>query len=148
MERGEVEGYSSAFWNQLQNTQAGLIRDKKIKFFLQYGKAPHPGLAGVPFARDLPTATTEDKQIFEASILPLVMGYPYILAPGVPADRVAAIQRAFTTTLKDPAFVEEAKKLNLEVAPVTGEEIKKAITEAYTMPQTLIARLTHLYNAQ
>ena len=76
------------------------------------------------------------------------MGYPYILAPGVPADRVAAIQRAFTTTLKDPAFVEEAKKLNLEVAPVTGEEIKKAITEAYTMPQTLIARLTHLYNAQ
>jgi tripartite-type tricarboxylate transporter receptor subunit TctC len=147
MERGEVEGYSSAFWNQLQNTQGALIRDKKIKFILQYGKNPHPGLAGVPFHRDLKTDTAEDRQIFEASILPLVMGYPYILGPNVPPDRVAAIQKAFDATLKDPGFLEEAKKLNLEVQPVTGAEIRKGIADAYGMSDTLKQRLTRLYTA-
>jgi tripartite-type tricarboxylate transporter receptor subunit TctC len=147
MQRGEVEGYSSAFWNQLQNTQGALISEKKIKFILQYGKAPHPGLAGVPFHRDLKTDTPEDMQIMNASVLPLVMGYPYILSPNVPADRKAAIQKAFDETMKDPEFIAEAKKANLEVQPVSGTEILNAIKEAYGMSPTLKARLTKLYNA-
>lgn len=148
MERGEVEGYSSAFWNQLQNTQQHLIKDKKLKFFLQYGKAPHPGLAGVPFAGDLPTATTEDRQIFDASIVPLILGYPYIMGPDVPADRGATMQKAFEQTLKDPEFLEEAKKLSLAIAPVTRAEIEKVISDTYKMPPPLVSRLTNLYNAQ
>jgi tripartite-type tricarboxylate transporter receptor subunit TctC len=148
MQQGEIEGYSSAFWNQLQNTQGDLIRDKKIKFIMQYGKAPHPGLAGVPFANDVPTQTKEDRQVFDASVLPLVLGYPYIMGPGVPADRRAAIQKAFDETLKDPEFIADAKKANLDVVPVPHQEIEKAIADAYTMPKPLIERLTNLYKAE
>ena len=44
-----------------------------------------------------------------------VMAWPCVAPPDAPAERVAALRRAFDDTLKDRDFLAEADKLNLEI---------------------------------
>ena len=46
-------------------------------------------------------------------------GRPFAAPPGVPADRVTALRRAFEDTLKDPEFISEAAKMQLEIEPLS-----------------------------
>ena len=94
MERGEVDGYAAAFWNTLKSTRPDWLRDRKIRLLVQYGAEPNPELPGVPFARDL-AAAEDDRILLDFANAPLAFGHPFVLPPGVPADRVAAWRRAF-----------------------------------------------------
>ena len=59
--------------------------------------------------------------------------------PGVPADRAAALRKAFDATIKDPEFLAEAKLRGQEVNPVTGETLDKLLAELYATPKDVIA---------
>jgi tripartite-type tricarboxylate transporter receptor subunit TctC len=147
MERGEVDGYSSAFWNSLKATKPDWLRDGKIKLLVQYGAEPNPELAGVPFARDLATAE-DDKILLDVANAPLAFGRPFVLPPGVPAERVAAWRRAFLEAYQDPAFIADAARLGFDIDPSTGEEMQATLARAYAAPQRVIARLRSLYEAE
>jgi tripartite-type tricarboxylate transporter receptor subunit TctC len=69
------------------------------------------------------------------------MGRPYIGPPGVPADRLQAIRRAFDATMQDPAYLEEAKAQQMFVEPMTGEEMQDLIKSFYANPPDLVERL-------
>jgi hypothetical protein len=58
----------------------------------------------------------------------------------VPAERLAAIRQAFAATLRDPAFIDEAKKLELNVIPVGAEEILTIVMKAYAAPPEIVRR--------
>jgi tripartite-type tricarboxylate transporter receptor subunit TctC len=66
------------------------------------------------------------------------------MPPGVPPDRVAILRSAFDATLKDPAFLAEAGKLQLEVEPLTGPEIAALLKTAYGTPKPIVARAAQL----
>ena len=69
-------------------------------------------------------------------------GRTYFLPPGVPADRVEAVRRAFDATMKDPAFVADAKRMEIDVDPLTGEETQALITEVHqTTPPAVVERV-------
>jgi tripartite-type tricarboxylate transporter receptor subunit TctC len=68
------------------------------------------------------------------------MGRPYLAPPGIPEDRKAALRRAFDATMRDPAFLEEATKLRLDIAPITGEAIERFLHDAYSTPKPLVER--------
>ena len=76
--------------------------------------------------QDLAT-NAKHREIFEFLCLVPAMGRPFFMPPGVPAERVAAIRAAFAATMKDPAFLEEASRARLDVAPLTGEEIAEVV---------------------
>jgi tripartite-type tricarboxylate transporter receptor subunit TctC len=61
--------------------------------------------------------------------------------PGTPADRVAALRKALADTFKDPAYIEEAKKLEFDVNPVSAERMSKIVSEAYATPVDIQKRL-------
>ena len=88
----------------------------------------------------------EDKRLAEAAIAPLSAGRPYLLPPGVPADRVAAMRKAFIDTFKDPEFLAEAEKRRLGVnAPRDGQGLQEVIERDYKgTPPALIERLRKL----
>jgi len=67
-----------------------------------------------------------------------VMGRPFAAPPGVPEDRKQALRKAFDATLKDPAFIEEAEKLKLDVNPVSGAEIDKLVADLYRTPKDVV----------
>jgi tripartite-type tricarboxylate transporter receptor subunit TctC len=61
--------------------------------------------------------------------------------PGVPADRVKALREAFDATVKDLAFLEDAKKQNLDIQPVSGEELQQIVADIVGAPKPIVDRL-------
>jgi len=59
----------------------------------------------------------------------------------VPAERVTALRRAFDATVKDPAFVAEAAKLQLDVDPLTGEAVQALVAQLAATPPANVARV-------
>jgi tripartite-type tricarboxylate transporter receptor subunit TctC len=74
----------------------------------------------------------------------LAFGRPYLAPPGVPAERVAALRKAFMDTFQDPAFLEEAKTQHYDVSPISGEEMTALIDELGKTPQPVIKRVAAL----
>src|SRR5258708_37956697 len=62
------------------------------------------------------------------------MGRPFLAPPGLPAERLALLRRAFMETMRDKAFLAEAEKIQLEITPVTGEAVQKLVAEIYATP--------------
>jgi tripartite-type tricarboxylate transporter receptor subunit TctC len=71
-------------------------------------------------------------------------GRPYLLPPGIPAERLKILREAFVKTMADPGFLDEAKRRNLEVKPSTGEELEKLAKEVMAQPPEVIERVTKL----
>jgi hypothetical protein len=46
--------------------------------------------------------------------------------------------------VKDPAFIDAAKKAKLNVSPITGQEIAEVIDAAYKTPKPVIDRTKKL----
>jgi tripartite-type tricarboxylate transporter receptor subunit TctC len=72
------------------------------------------------------------------------MGRQFVLPPGVPADRIAALRAAFDATMKDPQFLDDAKLQNAEIDPAGGEEINALLDRVYAAPPDLVARIREL----
>jgi tripartite-type tricarboxylate transporter receptor subunit TctC len=148
MERGEVDGYPSIFYNSLMSTHPTWVADKKIKLLVQYGAAAEPEIADVPFAPDLVT-NPDDKRMLQTAFAPLALGRPFLMPPGGPADRVAAMRQALADTFKDPDFLAETDQLQLGVKnPRSGDEIAAEVSRAYQTPPQIVERLRALAQGQ
>ena len=61
-----------------------------------------------------------------------------VMAPGVPMDRVNAMEKAYMETLKDPEFLAEATRLKFEIEPITGKQIRDFVDEIMALkPETV-----------
>jgi tripartite-type tricarboxylate transporter receptor subunit TctC len=147
MERGEVNGYPSVFYSALMSTHPTWYKDKLIRILVQMGLEKQPQIPEVPFALDL-APTPEDKQLMVAAFAPLSAGRPYLMPPGVPADRVAFMRKALMDTFADPDFVTEADKRGLGVdSPRGGKELSDLLERVYNQtPANIVARLRKLTN--
>jgi tripartite-type tricarboxylate transporter receptor subunit TctC len=99
----------------------------------------HPELPGVPLVTDF-AKTDAQRAILKMVFARQVMGRPFLAPPNVPADRVAALRQAFMATMKDKDFLVEADKTQLEVNPVSGEEVEKLVKDVYATPADIVAK--------
>ena len=88
-----------------------------------------PELGDVPLVMDL-TKDKEKLQILKLILAAQEMARPFAAPPGIPADRKAALVAAFDATMKDPEYLAEAKKLNIDVNPVSGKATRRAAGRA------------------
>ena len=120
----DVSGNShSSFMNQLGD----MWKDGNIIILAQTGTADgkkSPEFSDAPLLAEM-AKTPQHKDLVRATFLFSRYGYPYSMPPGVPADRVAIMRAAFDKTMKDPAFLAEAKKLGRPILPATGAELQK-----------------------
>jgi tripartite-type tricarboxylate transporter receptor subunit TctC len=138
MERGEIAGNCGDSWSSLKSTASDWLRDRKINIVAQFAIEKHKELADVPLIVD--QAKTEiEKAALRLLLGPQVSGRPFIAPPGVPAETLVALRRAFDATMKDPEFLASAQKMQLEIEPVTGEEIEKLVVELYKTPPEAVA---------
>jgi tripartite-type tricarboxylate transporter receptor subunit TctC len=68
-------------------------------------------------------------------------GRPYFLPPEVPAERVQALRRAFDATMKTPAFIADAAKLQLEIDPMSGEDVQALVAQLSRTSPDVVARV-------
>jgi hypothetical protein len=96
--------------------------------------SPNPELPGVPSLLHLVKSDVH-KQVLELLFARQEMGRPFVLPPGVPAERVAMLRKAFVDATKDPEFLADAQKLNFEVEVRDGEEMQKLMQQLYAKPK-------------
>jgi tripartite-type tricarboxylate transporter receptor subunit TctC len=82
--------------------------------------------------------TDEQRQVLTFFAGNTRLGRPLMAPPGVPADRVEALRRAFDATMKDSAFLKEAEAMGFEVVPQTGERIAERVTAALATPKDIV----------
>lgn len=139
MERGEVQGRCGWSWSSVKSTHKSWIDEKRMIVLLQLSLSKHPELPDVPLVTDF-AKTDEQRQILKMVFARQVMGRPFLAPPNVPADRVAALRTAFMATMKDKDFLAEAAKTDLEVNPVSGEDVERLVNEVYATPATIVAK--------
>ena len=139
MERGEVHG-TWANWSTLKAIAEQWIKDKKIRILAQWALRKHPEMPGVPLILDQ-AKTPEQKQSLDLALARLEFGRPFFMPPNVPAERVAAIRRAFDAVMKDKEFLDEADKLKIEVDPLGGEQVAALIEQIYKTPAATVERV-------
>jgi tripartite-type tricarboxylate transporter receptor subunit TctC len=140
MERGEVEGRGSNAWASWKSTRMDWIRDKKVNIIVQIGLKKEPDLPDVPLLIDL-AKNEDDKAVLRLLSAPTTIGRPIFTSPGVPEERVKALRAAFDATMKDPAFLEDAKKSGFDINPVSGEEMQKIVADIVATPKPIADRL-------
>jgi len=140
IERGEIEGEGGIGWAAVKAQVPQWITGKKIKVIAQYGLKRHTDLADVPSMLEL-AKNEADRRALTMLFARTEYGRPYFLPPEVPAARVAALRRAFDETMRDPAFVADAAKLQLDVDPMSGEQVQALVGDLARTPTDVVARV-------
>jgi hypothetical protein len=119
------------------------IADNLLNVIVQMGLSKLRDLPDVPSALDL-IEDPQNKQVMELILIRQEAGRPFAAPPDTPADRIAALRRAFADTLADPDFIAEAGKTQLEIEPMTGEDIARMLAKAYAVPKGVVERAAEL----
>jgi tripartite-type tricarboxylate transporter receptor subunit TctC len=143
MERGEVEGLCGLAYSSLKATQPNWFAEKKVNVLLQIGLTRAPDLPDVPSALEL-VSLPQDKKVLELILARQEMGRPFAAPPGVLANRMGLLRSAFQVTLKDPEFPSDAKRLQMEIDPLTADEIETLLKKTYAAPQAIVAQAAKL----
>ncbi len=139
VERGEADGICGLSWSTLKASNPDWIQNDRLNVLVQTGSKPHFELPTVPVLVDL-VKSDSDRKVVDLISFSEDMGRPFAMPPGTPKEMVAAMRRGFDATMKDPAFLEEARKAMQEVDPLTGEEMDASLRRNYAAPKELVRR--------
>ena len=140
LERREVDGRGSNSWASLKANNPGWIKDGKVNILFQVGPRREADLPGPPLLTEL-AQNDEQRQILEVVSGDAAVGRPVLTAPDVPVERVRALRKAFDDTMRDPAFLEAAKKANMYINPIGGEELQQIVGRILSPSPQVIERV-------
>ena len=147
MENGEVAGRATQNWSGWKSQKPDWLRDKKINLLAQAGARKHPELPDVPLLADF-ARSEEDRQILALYFATADMARPLWVGPDVPVDRVAALRKAFDATMGDTDFIEEARRINIDVEATGGAEVQRIVQRILGAPARVLDRARKFSEAQ
>jgi tripartite-type tricarboxylate transporter receptor subunit TctC len=139
MERNELQGRCGVSYGSLRVNKPEWLADKFVTVLIQMGLAKHPDLVDVPLLIDL-VKNEQDRAALELMLTPSIMARPFFAPPGVPAERVEVLRKAFDAAMKDPALIEDAAKQRLDLDPMTGAEMQAIFERLHALPQPVLER--------
>jgi tripartite-type tricarboxylate transporter receptor subunit TctC len=139
IERNEVQGICGLSLSTVRSQWRDLFDSGLVKNLLQLGAKADPSLIGVPFIFDL-AKSESDRQLYNLIFGPQGLGRSFAAAQDVPADRLQALRGAFTATMNDQAFLEDAQRAKLDIQPQTGEEVQKFVEATYASRPEVVER--------
>ena len=141
VENGELDGQLIGYVAGKIAKPAWTDPSGSMQILLQFARRTrHPELQDAPTARELAPNDTALKLIDMAE-LPYVVGRPFAAPPGIPADRAEALQQAFAKLIRDPEFLGEAKRLNIDLTPLDAKDTVAAVEALGRSPEDLRNRL-------
>ena len=102
-------------------------------------------LPDTPFIMDYARSEL-DQRALELIFTPTSMAWPLVTTPNVPADRVAELRHAFAETMKDPQFITEAAKMDLDINPVQGAAMDAIVRRITGYDSAAVQRARELGN--
>jgi tripartite-type tricarboxylate transporter receptor subunit TctC len=141
IEKGELDGRFN-YWSGWTSAKPDWIRDHKLVFLFRTGPHASDMPAGLPAFGDL--VTGQGRQMVQLAEGPDNIGVGFWTAPGLPAERFAALQKAFEDMTRDPNFLAEAQKLRTPIAPVSATDLSKIVAALYATPAPVLVRFKEL----
>jgi len=139
MERGEANGRCILSLSALKAAKPDWLTGKNVNILLQVGLAKSPELPDVPLLLDL-VKNDDDRQMLRLLSAPTAMARPFAAPAGLSAATATAIRRAFDATVIDPEFLAEAKTMQADISPTSGEEVQRLVGEIYATPSPVVGR--------
>jgi tripartite-type tricarboxylate transporter receptor subunit TctC len=139
MESGEVQGRGSNSWSSWKSTRPEWIAENKIFNLVQIALRRAPDLEGVPLMMEL-AQNDFDRDLLRFLSADTAIARAMVTTPGVPADRLAALRHAFDASMKLPALINEAAKLQMDLEWLSGPESQKIVTSIIEADPKVIAR--------
>jgi len=137
IKRSEVDGRCGWSWSSLLSWNRDMFEKREIDVVLQLATRKAHELPDVPLVTEV-AETPEHKAVLNLIVSRQTMARPYVAPPGVPSERLQALQHAFDATMHDPAFLADARRQDLEVLPVTAAEAAALLKDAYSTPPELV----------
>jgi tripartite-type tricarboxylate transporter receptor subunit TctC len=137
IERREIDGRSN-YWTGWTTVKPDWIRDGKLKFLFRTGPKA-PDMPELPSFAELTSG--EERQMVQILDAPDDVGVGFFMASGIPADRAAALRKAFWEMMHDQKFLAEATRLEAPIAPVPADEVQRVVSTIYSTPPAVIERL-------
>ncbi len=145
VDHAEIQGRTVDL-SLVKSVKADWLRpDSGLHVLVQFARATrHPDFADVPTAREL--AKNESKRaIIELAELPYVLSRPVAAPPEVPNDRAKALQKAFLAVNSDPQYLNDAAALRIDVSPIDGDGVLRAIDQIASASPDLLDYLRKLF---
>jgi len=139
MERGEVAARGGFSLSGIRQERPDWLSQKKVNVIVQIGSERDKDFPDVPLMHELAT-TTEQRQVLGLISSPVALGRPFFAPPGIPADRLAALRRAFDATMTDERYRAEAAQLKIDLVSLTGERMTEIVNATIDAPADAVAR--------
>jgi len=137
IENGEVNGIFVGGWTGIREKANPWLASNAAKLLVQLAVRSDPMFPDVPVIMDY-AHDDRQRQILRLAFSSQLWGRPYVAPPGLPPERARLLREAFQATLRDPAFLAEAKKLGFDISPLSGEEMVGLIAGLYASPADVI----------
>jgi tripartite-type tricarboxylate transporter receptor subunit TctC len=141
MERGEVDGRCGWSWTSIKSQKTDWLRDRKISLLAQFGMEKNADLPDVPLVLER-AANDEQRQVLRLLIAGQFVGRPFFAPPELPSDRKAALRQAFDATMRDPEFMAEAGRLDMEISPIAAAVVDEFLADLYRTPKEIVRKAT------
>jgi len=141
IEKNEVHGLCGFSWSSLQAQKPDWIKSGFIRVIVQEHDKGNPEInkMGVPLAVDFATSP-ENRKIMELIYSSETFGRPYLTAPDVPAERVAALRKAFLETMADKELLADAQRIGLSIDPISGEDLQRLAADIFATPVPFVEK--------
>ncbi len=141
IQRKEIEGFCGYAWSSLFARTPDLVTKGAARIVNQLALSPHAAAdkAGVPNALTF-VKDPLDKRAMELIATVQEFGRPYLVHGAVPADRVAALRKAFDATMADKEYIQEVEKARLDVSPRTGQQVHELLRRVLEAPKDVQER--------
>ena len=147
IERGELQGRCGVSYGSLRVNKPEWLTKNYVTVLIQLGLVKHPDLMDVPMLTELVT-NKDDRAAVELMLAPNGMARPFFAPPGVPADRIEILRKAFDAAMKDPALIEDAARQRLDLMPMTGAQMEAAFQKLHALPEPVLTRARELANTK
>jgi tripartite-type tricarboxylate transporter receptor subunit TctC len=142
IEKNEVQGLCGFSWSSFKAQRPDWLKSGFVRPIVQEHDKGNPEITamGVPVAVDFATSA-ENRKIMQLVYSAETFGRPYMLAPGVPADRVAALRKAFLDTMRDPELLNDAQRIGIAIDPISGEDLQTLAEKIFATPADFVERV-------
>ena len=139
MQRGEVNGACGLFLSTIKAQFLSDVQQGRLKLVIQMGPKTTNEFGPIPSVFDF-VKNEDDRKVLELHFGQVLLGRPVAGPPGMPEERLSVLRKAFLELMKDPDFLADAQKANLDIDPATGEEVRALLARFADYPKNIIQK--------
>jgi len=139
MQRGEVHGSCGLFLSSIKSQYLSDVQEGRLKLVIQMGPKTTDIFGTIPSVFDF-AKSDEERRILELHFKQILLGRPIAAPPDVPPSILETLRSAFMHTMQDAEFLEDARKVNIDIDPVSGAEVEGLLRQFADYPTAIIRK--------